>query len=423
MCAVLVLTICLSYGEAYNQFQFDRYALHRINVINVIEKKVIENQTIVIENDTIKEIVDSNDFNNDSIKTLNYEGHYIIPGLIDAHVHFGTDPSQSDNLEITKDRLHYLLKNGITSVRDMAGDARFLSYVSRQASLDEIPSPDIYYSALIAGETFFKDPRTKLSGRGYSAGKAPWMRGINAKSDLHQIISEAKGTGATGIKIYANLDKTYIENIVKEAHKQGFKVWAHSTVFPAKPSEVCGAGVDVVSHASYLGWEMVDEVPSDASNRRKKVEQFDSTDPVFTDLIEMMKSKGTIIDPTIAIYKRSFPDSTLFNYGVLLTKLAYENGVKVGIGTDQDIKDFRSDAPIFQEMEVLLNDVGLKPIDLIESATIINAQMLAKEDEIGSIEKGKKANLVILKRDPTADINNMKNPVMVIKNGKLYNSN
>ena len=116
----------------------------------------------------------------------------------------------------------------------MAGDARYLNYLSRQASLDEISSPDIYFSALIAGVTFFKDPRTKMAAQGVEAGKAPWMRGINANSDLKQVIAEAKGTGATGLKIYADLDKNYVEKIVEEAHAQDIKVWAHFKVIPCK---------------------------------------------------------------------------------------------------------------------------------------------------------------------------------------------
>ena len=62
------------------------------------------------------------------------------------------------------------------------------------------------------------------------------------------------------------------------------------------------------------------------------------------------------------------------------------------------------------------------PIEIIQAATLINAEMIGKEDQIGSIEVGKRADLLILKKDPTKDISNLKKPDVVIKNGKLFNS-
>ena len=86
-----------------------------------------------------------------------------------------------------------------------------------------------------------------------------------------------------------------------------------------------------MSHATYLAWEGEKEIPSDASNRHRKHEKFNIDNPVFSTVMKMMKSNQTILDATICVYKRSFPDSTLYNYGVALTKLAYENKVNIGV--------------------------------------------------------------------------------------------
>jgi len=420
---LLTVAFLIFINKANCQFSFSTYALHEVNLIDVIQGQVIENQTIVIKKDQIIGIYDSNEFTkSDTIQILNFKDYFVTPGLIDAHVHLGTDPSIGDNFEDTKKRLNHLLHSGVTTVRDMAGDARYLSFLSRQASLDEIPSPDIHFSALLAGESFFKDPRTKVAAQGVPAGKAPWMRAINTKSDLNSIIAEAKGTGATGVKIYADLEESDVQRIVQAAHSQEMKVWAHSTVFPTRPSEVCKAGVDVMSHATYLAWEGEKEIPSDASNRHRKHEQFNIDNPVFLALMKMMKKNRTILDATIATYSNYFPDSTLYQFGVSLTKLAYLNKVKIGVGTDLIPTDLTAVAPIFQEMVALQKDVGMKPMDVIRSATIINAEMIGEENAIGSIEIGKKANLLVLKENPTKDINNFKSTEIVIKNGKLFNS-
>lgn len=409
--------------KALCQVKSTPYAIHNINLIDVIKGLTIENQTIIIDRGLIAEIMDSDTYReNDSMQTFNYEGYFIVPGLIDAHVHLGTNPSSGDNLEATKDRLNYLLTNGVTTVRDMAGDARYLSYLARQASLDEIPSPDIYYSALLAGESFFEDPRTRAAAQGLLLGTAPWMRAVNADSDLDQIIAEAKGTGATGIKIYADLDATYVQKIVQAAHAQDMKVWAHACVFPARPSQVCQAGVDVMSHATYLAWEGEKEIPSTASNRHRKHEQFNIQDPSFLSLIEMMNKNQTMLDATISVYKRYFPDSTLYQYGVSLTKLAYQNDIKIGVGTDLSLTNLSGIVPIIQEMSALQEDADMKPIDIIKAATMNNAEMIGEKHQIGSIEPGKRANLIILQKNPMEDISNLKNPDVVIKNGKMIDS-
>ena len=130
-----------------------------------------------------------------------------------------------------------------------------LAFLSRAAALNEIVSPDIYYSALMAGKTFFDDPRTHQSAREASPGECAWMKGVDKNTNIQLAVAEAKGVGATGIKIYADLDGLVIENIVREAQKLELKTWSHATVFPAGPLDLVQAGVEVLSHANLLAWE------------------------------------------------------------------------------------------------------------------------------------------------------------------------
>ena len=342
---------------------------------------------------------------------------YIIPGLIDAHVHFGTDPSGSDNLEDTKKRLNYLLKNGITSVRDMAGDTRFLGYLARAAALKEIATPDIYYSALMAGHTFFDDPRTHASARGAEPGNCPWMKAVDLQTDMKLVIAAAKGTSASGIKVYADLDAAVIQKIVQEAHLQGLKVWSHAAVFPAKPQAIVEAGVNVISHSTLLAWEGVDYLPSSAKGRYIKQDNFDIDNPVFNKLMTTMQQKGTILDATLATYQHERFDSTIFLQGVTLTRLAYKNGVKIGVGTDMSVSDFPKITPLLKEMDILVKQVEMTPIEVIKSATIINAEMMSMEQFIGTIEVEKRADLVVLNKNPLADIQHLQTIKYVFKRG------
>src|SRR5690606_13449342 len=139
------------------------------------------------------------------------------------------------------------LYSGITSTRDMADDLRNIADLARASRIHEIPGPDIYYAALMAGPSFFEDPRVQAASLGAVGGEVPWMRAISPQTDLTMAVAQARGTGASAIKIYANLPGAEVARITAEAHRQGVPIWAHAAVFPATPKEVLDAGADVVS--------------------------------------------------------------------------------------------------------------------------------------------------------------------------------
>ena len=162
-------------------------------------------------------------------------GRYVIPGLIDAHVHLtGAEPDFAHYLP----HLQALLRGGVTAVRDMAGDDRLIGYLADEANSDALASPDIYYVALMAGPTFFaEDVRVQEASAGEQLGFAPWMQAISPSTDIPLAVAEAKGTGATALKLYANLPASLVTKIAAEAHRQGLRVWTHATIFPATPGD------------------------------------------------------------------------------------------------------------------------------------------------------------------------------------------
>jgi hypothetical protein len=145
-----------------------------------------------------------------------------------------------------------MLLTGITSVRDMAGDARALSSLSRNALVDDIVAPNIYYSALMAGSKCFSDPRTIATAQGGVSGKMPYMKAIDDSSNIALEVAEAKGTGAQGIKLYARLTKEQVRAIVTEAKKQAIPVWSHAALNSAIPTNIIPLGVISISHSFML---------------------------------------------------------------------------------------------------------------------------------------------------------------------------
>ena len=402
------------------QIAFDNLALTNVTIIDANHQKPLAHQTIIIKGNTIKEtFTDGNKSLPDSVSIINLKGKYLIPGLIDTHVHMATDPSGVDNRASTLDVLSRMLYSGITSVRDMAGDARTLASLSRDAMIGDIISPDIYYSALMAGPVFFDDPRTVSSSQGFAAGGAPFMKAVTDTTNLILAIAEAKGTGATGIKLYADLSANLAAKIIAEAQKQGMKVWGHAWLDSAKPSDLVKAGIASISHVPLLIYDNFDSMP--VSWRAKHDNNFwDDSAHLHTSLFELMKEHNTILDATLLTYKIAAQDETSrwyysYQIGKRLVRDAYKAGVKISIGTDDDQQQFMQ-----FEMQELVDEAGMSNIDVLIAASKTGAEVIGIEKTHGTIEANKIADLVVLEKNPLDKIENIHSVYMVIKNGKIY---
>jgi imidazolonepropionase-like amidohydrolase len=358
---------------------------------------------------------------------VNLGGGWVIPGLIDAHVHLATNPNRTS----AEAELYRQLYGGVTAVRDMAGDARALASLARDSRLGEIDAPDVYYSALMAGPSFLTDPRPQSSAAGETAGNVPWMQAVTPDTDIRDAVAQAKGTFASGIKIYANLSAADVTRITEEGHRQGMQVWAHSMVFPARPLEVVRAGVDVVSHVCRLAWEAMADAPTEYHHDRSpQFGTFSADSPVFTELFGEMRSHGTVLDATLALYARADslsrddPEGPAAErcdteFARQLVARAHAEGVPIAAGTD-----FTSapDAPypaLHRELEELVR-AGLPPMAAIEAATRVAAEAIGVQDRLGTLRHGRPVTFVLLAENPLEDIANLRSVRAVWKNAERY---
>jgi reactive intermediate/imine deaminase len=404
-------------------------ALKNINIVDVVELKITKNQTVLIDKDRIKSILATGE--NDipeNVTIIDMTDKFMIPGLIDTHVHHATSPDDSDNDQITRMRLRNLLRGGVTSVRDMGGDTRALSSLKRRAETDVIQAPDIFYSVIIGGEEFFSDPRTIASAKGRVPGQVDWMRAVDGETNFDEIMLRAAGTGATGIKIYAKVPANIIPKLEKSAKKHGLKVWSHVFVGPARPQQLVNAGVETISHAPDISAHVVKNFyqlrrEGKQITPQQEAQSFDLTK--YQDLFTDMKKKSTILDATLSVFEKARTTNTQsgelrYKWGHTFTRMAHEYGIKISAGTDGASDYYQSAYPLVQhEMELLVNDVGMTPLEAIQAATINGAQVIGIEKSHGVISAGKTANIVILNKNPSEDINNVKDIAHVIKNGQF----
>lgn len=402
--------------------------LENITLVDVKNLQLKAGQTVALDGDRISAVYATGSQKRPTGSTvLDMKGLYALPGLIDAHVHHATEPEGGDNATVTQQRLSALLRGGVTTVRDMGGDVRVLTGLKRQAELDLIQSPDIYYSVIIGGPEFFSDPRTVASARGKTPGDTDWMRSVNSQTDFDALMLRTLGTGATGIKIYAKVPADLMPKLSAAAKKHGVKVWAHAYVGPANPADAVQAGVEVISHApdlaatvisSYENWRRKDLPVSDDVKKAS----FDSAN--YLPLLAQMKQQGTMLDATLTIFhqlqNRNLNAVTIYQHGVLLTRLAHQQGIKMVAGTDYLTDKAGLDYPmVHQEMQLLVEQAGLTPLEAIQAATLHGAEAIGIADQVGSVEAGKKANLMILSADPTKSISNSRQISHVIKNGQF----
>lgn len=358
------------------------------------------------------------------VVTVNLGGGYVIPGLIDAHVHLATLP----NRRRAEAELYRLLYAGVTAVRDMAGDGRALGSLARDSRLGQIDAPDVYFSALMSGPSFLTDPRAQSSAAGETAGEVPWMQAITPETDLVKAVAKAKGTFASGIKIYANLEPTEVANITAEAHRQGMKVWAHSMVFPTRPLDVVRSGVDVISHVCRIAWEGMAEAPREYHHDQvPRYANFSAGSPVFTELFDEMRSRGTILDATLAMYARADDDQEDLrsdqcdtDFARALVQRAYGEGIRIAAGTDFTTPPDDPFPALYSEMEELVTGGGLTPMAVIESATRVAAEAIGIEDTHGTLVHGRAVTFVLLAENPLEDIRNLRSVRAVWKNGQRY---
>lgn len=359
----------------------------------------------------------------DAIVT-NLGGGYVVPGLVDAHVHLATVP----NRERAESELYRMLYGGIVAVRDMAGDGRALASLARDTRLGQIDGPDVYYAALMAGPTFLSDPRPQSSAAGEVAGHVPWMQQITPETDIPTAVAMARGTSASGIKIYANLGPELVDAITAEAHRQGAMVWAHSMVFPTRPLEVVNSGVDVISHVCRLAWEGMADAPDEYHHNQVPLfGNFSAESPVFTELFDAMREHGTILDATLAMYAlmAEDPDNPRsdrcdLGFARELVLRAHNEGIPIAAGTDFMTGPADPYPALLVELEELVNGAGLPPMAAIEAGTRVAAEAIGVQDRYGTLAHGRPVSFVLLAEDPIADIRNLRSIRAVWKNGERF---
>jgi len=352
-------------------------------------------------------------------KVIKLPGTTLLPGLIEGHSHLLLYPynitdwdtqvlKESDSYRTARATVHArnTLMAGFTTVRDLGTEGAGYSDVALKRAINEgiIPGPRM----IVAGRAIVSTG--SYGPKGYDTDSQIMLGAEPADgNDLIRVVRDQIGNGADFIKVYADyrwgakgedqpsftLDELKLVNEV--ARSSGRYFVCHAKSKEAMKRAIL-AGAETIEHGDFLDEEIAQLM------KEHHVTYFPTLGAV--DAIQQYRGwkKGKDDDtPSIKLKKKSF-------------KIALDAGVTIGMCGDVGVYPHGENV---YEME-LLNEYGMKPMNILKAATTINARALHMENEIGSIKSGLKADLVIVKGDPSKNISDLRQVEFVMKNGVVY---
>jgi imidazolonepropionase-like amidohydrolase len=374
---------------------------------------------VLIKNDSIMQAANMKFKLPDGTQVIELRGMTLLPGLIEGHAHLFLHPynetkwedqvlkeSRAERTARAVNHAKATLLAGFTTVRDLGTEGSMYDDVGLKKAIEKsvIPGPRMIVAtrAIVAKGTYApksESPDVELPQGAEEAG------GLD---DLTKAIRSQIGHGADFIKVYADyhslnnevrptFTQSELESAVAITSSSGRKVVAHATS-PEGMKRAVNAGISTIEHG----------------------------DNGTEEVLKLMKEKNVPLCPTIAaseayeMYagwrKGTDPDPERIIDKKKSFALALKVGVTICMGGDVGVFAHGDNA---REMELMV-DYGMKPVDVLRSATSVNADAFGFGDKIGRIKKGLLADIIAVEGDPSVEIKNIRKIKLVMKGGVIY---
>ena len=398
----------------------------------------IQDSVIVIEGSRIKTVATNGSIDYPAqAQVIHAEGKTVLPGLIDAHVHFLDFMPQ------------LFLHHGVTTVYDTANPTDWIIAQRDAIKKGRIVGPRMFVTgAIIDGPPELSEPSTFAARAAY---RVHTRTPEEARAATRRLIQQ----GVDAIKVYEGLSVDSLKAVVEEAHKVGLEVVGHTR----DAREAIMVGMKFIEHAR----------PIAHSTRRDPAKSESEMDPsLFDPLIDLMVKNGVYLNPTLtrgtpesrewfdvvgkllrdpsshfitaarreswlraieAADTEQYPtrmqerEEALRNFREFIRRLVQAGG-KVVTGPDSGPRSSPTNIAglaMAVEMEGLVK-AGLTPMQAIMASTKWSAELLHKEKDLGTVEPGKFADLIIIEGDPLADIRVTSKVHTVILDGKIVDT-
>ena len=376
--------------------QGEPLALVHANLVNVRDGRIASGVTVVLRNGRIESI--GTGAAPAGVKALDLKGKYLLPGLIDAHTHAADFPS-----------FRRALESGVTTMRSAGvsnyADVGFHQLVKGGAMVGpDIVTAGYHVRPQMAPEAFLGDPSyiDLLSGVTTieKMRRAVQLNLSHGVDWIKILATERAGTADTDPRKQVYTEEE-IRAIVQEAATKNAPVEAHAHGDEGAMAAV-KAGVRSIEHGTYL---------SDATLEAMKA-RGTYLDPTYTTVIDLTDAGGDYDVPALRIRGEHMLPRLRDVIG-----RAHKMGVKIVAGTDTGYGP-NSLTRVSQEVAHFV-EMGLTPLEAVQSATIMSAEMLRLEKSVGSAEVGFEADLIAVEHNPLDRIVTLQDPLLVISNGRI----
>jgi imidazolonepropionase-like amidohydrolase len=411
----------------------ERLAIRNVTVIDMTGRSPIRNATVVLDGNRIV-TVDRAPADRQDVTVIDGTGKFLIPGLWDMHTH--------PDLRT----LSMFIANGVTGIRCM------------RASPEDLVGRDDIAGGRRLGPQFVAG--LYLNGPAQGETFEHWTI-VATVEKAREAVRRGSREGYEFIKVYNRLPRDAYFAITEEARAQGLPVVGH-VPWAVTAAECCNVGQRSLEHLTFAGRVCIDryeEWRQSAASNPSAVRGFDEFQPSVESfqvsraapLIQIMRKNKTWVCPTligsarIASGPQSADDPRLkfvssevkawwahpqfpstprtrreHSQYMEIAQLLYKSGVGLLAGTDVGWTPFTYTGFSLHEELQLLVDAGLTPFDALRAATSAPAEFLGMREHLGTVEAGKRAELVLLDGDPLMDISNTQRIHAVVSRGRLY---
>jgi len=429
--SLIALCVLVAFPPASNARTFVRCG----HLIDGVSKTTRDNVTVVIDNGRFTEIYDTASHTDGIVTTeedkfIDLSNQTVMPGFMDMHVHLDHEHSPqsqieeftlnpSDNAMRATAYAKRTLLAGFTTVRNVGDDGMTTVSLKKASAAGYVVGPRIYTAGRAISTTGGHGDPTNGWCEAIMGDPGPKDGVINGADEARKAVRQRYKEGADLIKITATAGvlsiATSADNaqftdeelaaIVETAKDYGFTVAAHAHGAEGMMRAV-RAGVTSIEHGSYM-------TPEIMSLMKKKGTVYVPTLMAAETVVEMAQKPGAL--PEIVRPKAIRVGAQIEH----TFRAALKAGVPIAMGTDTGVSAHGKNAKEFE----LMVQYGMPAMQAIQAGTISGAKLLRQEKDLGTVEKGKIADLVAVAGDPIQDIKLLQDVKFVMKDGVVYKLN
>jgi imidazolonepropionase-like amidohydrolase len=397
-------------------------------LINGTGAAALQDAAVVVENGRITAVGPRSETRIPAgAQVIDVRGKSVLPGLWDMHAHF-------EQVEWGP----IYLAAGVTTVRDCGNELEFITSVRDALARGRGVGPRILAAGIVDG----------------SGPMAIGVERVDTPEQARAWTDRYHAAGFEQMKIYSSVKLEELRAVAAEAHRLGMSVTGH-VPNGLNAYQVVEAGQDQINHLSGLFEILISPPPAETTKvtRLEAIAAIDVNSPEVRKAIDFFRQHGTVIDPTIALTElytvsRAKPAGSfepgistlppalaalfqdvdppsprtealerMFRKSLEIVGALHRAGVTIVAGTDQAVPGHS----LHREIELYVQ-AGFTPMEAIQAATIVPAQVMGLNKELGTLEAGKRGDIIIVDGNPLEDIRSLRNVKAVIANGVMYDA-